>query len=324
MRTLFGDRPIGDNVERVAALMSDAYFDAGSTIYRRGEAAEHIYFIVSGKVVLEAPGHLPWTFGSEDGIGFQDAMQHRTHARAARAVSDVHALKFSTEDWFDLLEDHPELGRGSVHFHAASVTRMIDALGHERAFPATGAREPSGSEPPPALGAPDLVERMLMLTESELFARAGIQAVAGLARAARPVLVPAGSVLHAEGDPRAGLVLVGSGELSVSAASDGASGVARPGTLAGGLGVLASERWRATLTATESTCVLELLEDDFFQVMDDHFDLARSVFAYMSRERGRLMDLVERRKSETGPEQRRDGGPDRAAAGAAPPPGLSS
>ena len=89
LRTLFGGRRSGVAVERVATLMRDVYFDAGQVIYRRAEASTHIYFIVSGQIVLDAPGLAPWTFGPRDGVGFLDAMQDASHARTARAATDV-------------------------------------------------------------------------------------------------------------------------------------------------------------------------------------------------------------------------------------------
>lgn len=291
MRTLFGSQS-GPSVEQVVALMSDVYFDTGQTVYRKGEASREIYFIVKGQVVLEAEGLAPWTFGPRDGIGFQDAMQDIVHSRTARALSAVHALAFSVEDWFDVLEGNPELGRGAVMGHAQAVSRMIDELGSEAAFAPPGAAEPADLGRPPGL-----VDRMLMLTEAPLLARAGIQAVALLARLGRPRLIRQGGLLHEQGEPRTSLCLVGQGQLQLARQGDPAVGRFGPGSVAGSLGMLARPRHDATLSATTDAVVLELDDDDFFEAMDDHFDLARAVFAYMAKERGRLMELIARRRA---------------------------
>lgn len=293
LRTLFGDRRSGATVERVAAMMRDVYFDAGQVIYRQAEASTHIYFIVSGKIVLDAPGLSPWTFGPRDGVGFLDAMQDAPHARTARAETDVHALAFSVEDWFDVLEGHPDLGRGALSDHADSVAKMIDLLGFVRAFPGGGARVPADLRRPPGL-----VERMLALTDSAIFARAGIQAVAVLAQRSRPLVLREGAEIVRQGEPRKHrLWLVGQGEVALSLADDPEPGRVGAGALVGGLATLAREQQVCTLRVTTDSVVLELIEDDLMDVMDDHFDLARAIFAYMARERGRLMEIVARERA---------------------------
>lgn len=292
VRTLFGGRLSGRYLDAVTVMMQSAWFDAGQVIYRQGDASQHMYFIVSGEVALEEPGHAPWRFVARDGIGFQDAMQDQPHSRTARAASDVHALVFSVEDWFDVLEGHPELGRGAVLGHARSVARMIDELGLAAAF----SREPLDPGHVDLVRSPGLVERMLVLTEAPLFARAGIQAVAGLARLAKSLRVPKGDVVRQAGQPRHGFELVAHGELSLRRSEDAAAAWFTPGSVVGSLGVFAKDEHDATLRAETDSVVLEIRQDDLFEVMEDHFDLARAVFAYMARERGRLMRLVADRR----------------------------
>jgi CRP-like cAMP-binding protein len=292
VRTLFGRRQLGKLVEQVAALMRDVYFDPGQVIYTQGEASQYIYLIVSGQVVLDGPGLSPWTFGAQDGIGFQDAMQDSVHARTARATTDVHALMFSVEDWFDVLEGHPELSRGAAMGNSRSVATMVDELGLEAAFP--------GADPVEVFAdlgrAPGLVERMLLLTDTAMLSRAGIQAVAVLARLARPVLAQAGSVVFREGEPKAGIVFVGSGELTLRREAGGGPGRFGPGSAVGSLGALTRDVHEATLVAATDALALEVPTDDFFDAMEDHFDLAKAVFAFGAKERGRLMELLKQKK----------------------------
>lgn len=248
--------------------------------------------MVKGQVALEAPGLTPWQFGPEDGFGFQDAMQDAPHARTARATTDVHALAFSVEDWFDVLEGHPDLGRGAVMDHAASVAQMIDELGLSLAFPPPNAAAPAAESGRPV----GLVERMLLLSEAALLSRAGIQALAVLAQRCRPLSLAASAQLVSEGAPRGRrLWFVGRGTLEVRRGAE--VGHAGPGSLVGTLASLARERMDAALVAKTDALVLELSEDDLLDVMDDHFDLARAVFAYMARERARLMELRARARA---------------------------
>ncbi|MCC6902671.1 MAG: cyclic nucleotide-binding domain-containing protein [Polyangiaceae bacterium] len=294
LRTLFGGRRSGATLERVAALMRDVAFEVDQVIYRQGEASQQIFFVVKGQVALEAPGLTPWTFGPGDGFGFQDAMQDAPHARTARAATPVHALAFSVEDWFDVLEGHPELGRGALMDHAGSVAQMIDELGLGAAFP-PAVEAPAAAE----LGRPaGLVERMLMLSEAALLSRAGIQALAVLAQRSRPLALVAGAQVASEGAARSRrLWFVGRGGLALRRGTE--VGHVGPGSLVGSLAILARERLDADLVAATDALVLELSEDDVLDVMDDHFDLARAVFSYMARERARLMELRARARAKS-------------------------
>ncbi len=186
----------------------------------------------------------------------------------------------------------PPAHRGAVMGHARAVSRMIDELGFDAAFAPPGPGEPADLGRPPGL-----VDRMLMLTDAPLLARAGIQAVAVLARLGRPRLIRQGGLLHKQGEARTSLCLVGQGELQLAREGEPAVGRFGPGSVAGSLGMLARPRHDATLSAATDAVVLELDDDDFFEAMDDHFDLARAVFAYMAKERGRLMELIARRRA---------------------------
>ena len=55
---------------------------------------------------------------------------------------------------------------------------------------------------------------------------------------------------------------------------------------------MARDDQSATLSAATDTVALEFSEYDLMDVMDDHFDFSKAIFAYMARERGRLMEIV--------------------------------
>ncbi len=150
VRTLFGDLE-GSIADEIASRMREVHFDQGSIIYRRGEASDYIYFIEDGSIVLESPDEPAWTLGPKDGIGFQDAMQDRPHARDARALTDTRVVVLSVEDWLDIIEDHGVLGRNALRRHAESVRKMIARIGVDGGFPGA-APGPSESGHVPSAG----------------------------------------------------------------------------------------------------------------------------------------------------------------------------
>jgi len=293
LRTLFGGAEVAGVVERIGAMMTEVSFRPETVIYGRGEASQYLYFIVDGRVALEAPGEVTWSFGAGDGFGFLDAMRDRPHERTARAATEVHALAFSVEDWLDLVEDHAEMARGSLLSHAANVREKIAELSPDGGFPAPDSSRRS-TELNEETG---LVERIVLLSDAPAFERAGIQALASLAKVAQQRMLQPGEVLLAEGQRPHGVVLVGGGSLLMVRENPELEAQFGPGSLAGGLAMLGLEKSDFELRAAERSMVVSVSEEDFFDVLEDHFDLARAVFAHMSRERSELMRELARRRS---------------------------
>ena len=59
------------------------------------------------------------------------------------------------------------------------------------------------------------------------------------------------------------------------------------GQLGGGMAAQGEHQFFAR--ALTDSVVLRIREEDWFDVMEDHFDVARSAFRYMATERGRVM-----------------------------------
>jgi CRP-like cAMP-binding protein len=68
-------------------------------------------------------------------------------------------------------------------------------------------------------------------------------------------------------------------------------------SVVGGSGAFGDIERLYTARAQRDSVLLRIREEDFFDVMEDHFDLARSVMGYMAAEREQVMDQLERRKS---------------------------
>src|SRR6185295_8883202 len=107
-RELFLRSTIGRNLpstRELAELMRDVAFEAGALIYREGDAADEIYFVLRGTVALFKPGGPRHEYGPGSVIGIFDVEQDKPRARSALAVSDVALLALSSEDRLELLED---------------------------------------------------------------------------------------------------------------------------------------------------------------------------------------------------------------------------
>ena len=58
--------------------------------------------------------------------------------------------------------------------------------------------------------------------------------------------------------------------------------------LLGGYAGLGQESWPLTMTALEPSHVIAISYEELFDVMEDHFDVVRSVSAFLAAERERL------------------------------------
>lgn len=289
MRSMPAARSVASAAEQFAAVSRDVYFDAGSTVYTRGQASELLYFMVEGQAELTAPGQVPWGFGPRDAFGFLDAMLERPHDRTATAVTDVHALVIHFEDWLDILEDNFALGRAMLLFTAEGLlartlqTAPDGGYGPARAVGGGEAEGLAGA----GTGALHLVDRLVALRVSDLLWRASVQSLVSLAHHATLRHCRAGETLFATGEAGGRFHIVVAGTVALAHAESALHAEFGRGQLVGGLASLAPNRFGAT--AVTDASVLVLSHDDWFDLMEDHFDVARAAFRLVAAERERVM-----------------------------------
>lgn len=287
---LQGPKVLGPVMQRIATIMEDVYVSAGDTIYRIGDRPDHHYFVVSGEVELLAPGMPTWTFRERSLIGTIDVGLNRPRARTAVAVKPTHLLAMRGEDWLGILEDVFEFAERAVRLTSTGVDTM-----RMRPPPLGGFDPPAGEIVP--LGEPlDLVGRILLLRKVDLCCRAGAQALATLAELADEQRFDAGESFPLS-DERGGRVfVVVSGEIEVTRIDPDLvvdpsvrTGRFRTGRIVRGVEVL-GEQGEYTAKAVVPSAVLSISIEDYFDVMEDQFDLARAAIAAVAQERERLLN----------------------------------
>lgn len=293
LRGVLSGVDVGPAAAQMLAAIEEVFFPAGTAIYREGESADHMYFVVEGMVRLSRGEEQPWMMGPRSVFGVLDGALAQPHARTATAVEDVHALVMSVEDWLDIQEDHFELAQAVVLRNAAGLYEMSLRLA-----PSGGFDDPPAarvhSMPPPSSATPDsldAVERLVVFSESPLFERAGIQPLINLAHRAEARRLAASEVLFRFGEPVTHLYLVARGEIEIVREEPTLRARFGPGALVGGPGALANEERAFTARAVADAVVLTLRRDDLFDVMEDHFAALRSVIAYLAVERDRMQRL---------------------------------
>jgi CRP-like cAMP-binding protein len=280
---LFLRSTIGRNLpstRELAELMRDVAFEAGATIYREGDAAEEIFFVLRGTVALSKAGGVRHEYGPGSVIGIFDVEQDKPRARSAVALTAVALLALSSEDRLELLEDSFE--------QTSALIRMAAARLDELARYGGGPLDPGATlapKPEPLL----LIERVFTLRDTPAFRRASIQALVSLAPAADEVRLAAGERLFERGEARAVLFVVVAGCLELERA-DGQRERFGAASLLGGGAAFGDALVRQSARALTSAVVLRIREEDFYDVMEDHFELARSLLAYLASEQERRLE----------------------------------
>jgi CRP-like cAMP-binding protein len=148
-----------------------------------------------------------------------------------------------------------------------------------------------------------LVERVLTLREVALFSRAGIQSLVSLAPYLDEMRLAAGESLFEVGEVRGMFFVVARGLIELERSEPPGRATFGPGSLVGGTAALGDVEHHYAGRAVTDSVILRVREEDFFDVMEDHFDLARSVFADLAAQRERVMNLIERAKAAGGPSE---------------------
>jgi CRP-like cAMP-binding protein len=304
LRSFSAGKPAGSAATYLAQVMRDEVFPAGTELYRKGDAADDLFFIVSGRVRQSVKGAPSWEFEGGAVIGLLDVLQERLHARTAEAATDVHALVLKADDYFDVLEDHFEFTR-------SSILSMADALHALRlTLPPTGgfgelrrSRLPESRRGPPSsrrarsLSARPLaeaevedrplnvVERTIALRGAPALREASIQALTSMAELIDELRPAPGDVLVSEGAVAPAIFLVARGLVGIERREPAIAATFGPGALVGGYASLGWSVEAYTARALAPSLLFSIDKEDLFDLLELHFDLTRSVLKNMAAER---------------------------------------
>ena len=293
IRSLLGGAYGGATADRMAAATRSMFFPAGKVIYDAGDASKFVYFLVEGKVELTRPDHEPWVLTDRGVFGILDAELERPHARGARAVTDVRAIAIQTSDWHDIIEDTFEYTRPRILRNAQDLWRRGLKLPPHAGFEGVSVDHATDALAVAWTGDhQNPFERLLVLHLTDLFARAGIQSLTRLSALATEVLLEPDEVLVRQGQPQSYFYVVAKGKVVME--RDEPEIWVRFGLnrLVGGYAGIGQETWPVTVRAIEDCCLLRIGYEDLFDVMEDHYDVIRSVMGFLTLERERVQALV--------------------------------
>ncbi|MEJ7729387.1 MAG: cyclic nucleotide-binding domain-containing protein [Polyangiaceae bacterium] len=279
---------------QLVKMMRELSAPRGAVLYQRGAPAKDAYFVYEGTVDLLAEGEASMPMEKGDVMGMIDCAIQRPRGRTAVARTDVDLLVIDAQDWMDVFEEN--LG----------YSRMVmDTLGRMQR-PLVLELTPDGGVPARELGpeealhagvaAGTVVERLVALRSTMHFEVASVQSLCELAVRGDVLRATAGTRLLQPGEAGDRFFVVIAGLVEVERDDPTVRITHGPGDLVLGnlslAGALDEFRMSARTDAVLLTFPRSLLDD----VIEDHFDLAQSIFRGIAIERDRLMTVRAQRQ----------------------------
>jgi CRP-like cAMP-binding protein len=288
-----------DNVEtwvidRMTSVLDEEDIESGKRLFARNEQPEFIFFVREGRVRLEREGSGSWLFEGRSVIGVFDALLERPHARTAVADTDLHVLKFRVEHWLDLLEDSFGLARSALGNSVATVAAV-----EARRWKTDPRPKGSVVAAIPQVEFPlALVDRLAILAETPLVRGAGIQVLVELADSVEEVTFEPGDAIFERGQPTGQAFLVLEGEAEGNRNDPKLEVSFGPGSFVGGIASLGEPitAWQAR--AVTRVRALSVSLADWFDRMEEHFDLVRSALSALALMREAILEDLAAREGE--------------------------
>ncbi len=270
--------------DRLTAMLEEEECGPGERIYSEGEPPDHFYMLRQGRLEFLKSDRPVEIVEAPRAFGLLDALIERPRTTSAIAASAVQLLRVRSDAWFELLEDSSELARTSV----LALARATAAL-EERAW-ARGI--PPSTPAPPALddssGRLDIVQRAALLMHTPVLRGVGVQPVSDLAAAAEEVQFGPGEHLFERGSCDRIFVII-DGRVEADRRDPRVTWHGGPGQIVcetvcfGGI----ASSWEAR--AVTPTRALSFGIDDWFDVLQENFEMVRATLATFARERERLL-----------------------------------
>jgi CRP-like cAMP-binding protein len=257
----------------------EGQFAPGETILRAGERACSYHVITEGRVRAEGGEYPePAVLGPRDGFGFLPMLAGLPEGLQATAEEATLTLMFEDDVIHDILEDH-----FSVLLNLVRNLARIMLVERRRIPPSTYLAPAEGlfQKTPERI---DLVERIVLIRRpGSPFANSSLEALAQLARSTPEVRFREGQTVWRIGEPSPLMYVIVSGRIVCTGADGAVLFRAGPGYPLGNLERLCGQpRW---FTAVCETPVVALRGDteDFLDILEDHFDMARDFVSAMAR-----------------------------------------
>ena len=269
-----------DELFRFADAGRQVRHEHGRVLYTQGATPDDLQFLLDGAVQASVEDHGPVSrieLQAPAALAFDEVMEGAPSAATITAMDRAICLALRNEQVLGLLAENADLVQGLFRMaiereNGAGLRGVVRGVDHGDVARGTESLQP--------------VEKILLIQEVPVFARASAADVSALATSGREVRAAAGETLFEEGDAPAIYVLV-TGELALEPIAGGAPVAAGAGDTVGVYETLSgadTTGWRAHVT--RDTVALRFDREPLFDVLADHIELLQAMFSAVLRREG--------------------------------------
>lgn len=110
---LFSQIP-GEDLVRVAQIAEENEFEDGQPLMREGELGDSMYLIVAGRVAVKKGAQVVVELGERECVGEMAILDSEPRSASVEAAGSVLALKIEREDFYELMNERPEIAQGVI------------------------------------------------------------------------------------------------------------------------------------------------------------------------------------------------------------------
>ena len=275
-------------MDRLTGMLEEEELAPGERVYAAGDPPDHFYVARQGRIELTRAGKPAETLEGPGAFGMLDALAERPRSHSAYARTPLQLVRMRIDAWLELLEDSFDLARMSL----LGLTRAVGAL-EERVW-ASG--RPLPRPAPPILeargGELDVVERLAVLMHTPPLRGAGVQPLSDLAMACDEVTFAPGEHLFERGVPASRVFVLVDGSVEASRESPHVVWRGGCGQIVCGAASFGEHGadWEARAVARTRALVFGI--DDWFDVMEENFEMVRATLAGLAIEHERLVEAL--------------------------------
>jgi CRP-like cAMP-binding protein len=104
----------GEEVHHIATITEELEYPPDYSVVTEGESGHALYLIIAGQVQVHIKGQELALLGPKDCFGEMALLDEEPRSATVSALSELHVLRITQSDFFEILTEKPEISRGII------------------------------------------------------------------------------------------------------------------------------------------------------------------------------------------------------------------
>jgi len=116
----------GETLRLVSDMVKEVSFEKGATIFKENDPGDSLYLILSGKVKVEKSGKEVTVLKERSCFGEIALLDYAPRTATIKTIEDCDLLRLNKEDFWELLEEYPEISKGVMQILAKRLRSSLE------------------------------------------------------------------------------------------------------------------------------------------------------------------------------------------------------